>query len=111
MYGLLGELIDTMSIIATLFGVCTSLGLGILQLNTGIAIVTENAFPESKQSQVIIIWCITAMATVSVITGMKNGIRRISEFTFILGNIMLLVVFFMDDWKFCLNCFVETTFY
>lgn len=52
----------------------------------------------------------TLLATLSVLSGMKNGIRRISEFTFLLGNVMLLTVFFMDDWKYCLNIFVESTF-
>jgi choline-glycine betaine transporter len=110
-YGLLGELIDTVSILATLFGVCTSLGLGVLQVNSGLSIITGDWFAENRTSQIIIIWVITLMAAVSVVSGIRNGIRRLSEFTFIIGNLMLLAVFFMDDWKYCLNTLVETTFY
>jgi len=42
---------------------------------------------------------VTFIAMISVLTGMKNGIRRLAEFTFLLGNVILLTVFFMDDWK------------
>jgi len=42
---------------------------------------------------------VTIIAMISVLTGMKNGIRRLAEFTFLLGNVILLTVFFMDDWK------------
>ena len=38
-FGWIGDLIDSISIMATLFGVCTSLGLGTRQLNSGIAVV------------------------------------------------------------------------
>jgi len=110
-YGWLGEFIDTLSIIATVFGVCTSLGLGVMQLNSGLFIVTDGAFKENINNQMIIIAVVTGIATISVLTGIKNGIRRLAEFTFLLGNIMLLVVFFMDDWKYCLNSLCEVTFY
>lgn len=106
----MGEFIDTLSIIATVFGVCTSLGLGVMQLNSGLNIVTNGKFPENISNQIIIIAVVTGIATISVLTGIKNGIRRLAEFTFLLGNMMLLVVFFMDDWKYCLNCLCEVTF-
>jgi len=80
-----------------------------MQLNEGLNIVTGD-FKVSTGNQVIIIIVVTCIATISVLTGIKNGIRRLAEFTFLLGNILLLVVFFMDDWKYCLNSLVEVTF-
>jgi choline/glycine/proline betaine transport protein len=80
-----------------------------MQLNEGLNIVTGD-FEVSTNNQVIIIIVVTCIATISVLTGIKNGIRRLAEFTFLLGNILLLVVFFMDDWKYCLNSLVEVTF-
>jgi len=80
-----------------------------MQLNEGLNIVTGD-FKVSTNNQVIIIIVVTCIATISVLTGIKNGIRRLAEFTFLLGNILLLVVFFMDDWKYCLNSLVEVTF-
>lgn len=82
-----------------------------MQLNSGLNIVTGGAFAENINNQMIIIAVVTGIATISVLTGIKNGIRRLAEFTFLLGNILLLVVFFMDDWKYCLNSLVEVTFY
>jgi len=80
-----------------------------MQLNEGLNIVTGD-FKVSTSNQVIIIIVVTCIATISVLTGIKNGIRRLAEFTFLLGNILLLVIFFMDDWKYCLNSLVEVTF-
>jgi len=110
-YGWLGEFIDTLSILSTVFGVCTSLGLGVMQLSAGLNIVTNGVIKENFTNQVYIIVIVSIIATISVLTGLKNGIRRLAEFTFLLGNLILLVVFFMDDWKFCLNSMCEVTFY
>lgn len=84
---------------ATVFGVCTSLGLGVMQLNAGLNIVTNGSVKENITNQMLIIVVVTIIAMISVLTGMKNGIRRLAEFTFLLGNVILLTVFFMDDWK------------
>ena len=54
--------------IATLFGVCTSLGLGTMQINQGLHLLNP-AIPVSTNAQLVIIWCITAVATGSVLTG------------------------------------------
>jgi len=85
--------------VATVFGVCTSLGLGVMQLNAGLNIVTNGSVKENITNQMLIIVGVTCIAMISVLTGMKNGIRRLAEFTFLLGNVILLTVFFMDDWK------------
>ena len=51
----------------------------------------------SVRNQVIIIWAITAVATISVITGVGMGIRRLSEFCFGIGMVIMTMVFFLDD--------------
>ena len=85
-YGLIGDMIDTLCIICTLFGVCTSLGLGVMQLNNGIHRINSD-IGENTDNQIIIIWCVTALATISVISGLKVGIRRLSEICFGIGKI------------------------
>ena len=47
--------------------------------------------------QAIIIWSITALATVSVVSGVKVGIRRLSEINFMFGQIILMVALFQED--------------
>ena len=109
-YGWMGDAVDILSVVGTLFGVCTSLGLGVIQLNGGIHRLNPN-IEESTTTQIIIIWCVTACATVSVITGIKLGIRRLSEICFSIGMILMLVVFFYDDTWFLLNLYVQSMGY
>ena len=54
--------------IATLFGVCTSLGLGTMQINQGLHLLNP-AIVVGTHTQLVIIWAITAVATCSVLTG------------------------------------------
>ena len=86
-FGIMGDIIDIFCIICTMFGVCTSLGLGVIQLNSGLNRLNNN-IDENSDIQTIIIWCITAVATVSVISGIKVGIRRLSEICFGIGMIL-----------------------
>ena len=86
-FGLMGDIIDIFCIICTMFGVCTSLGLGVIQLNSGLNRLNTD-ISENSDVQTIIIWCITAVATVSVISGIKVGIRRLSEICFGIGRIL-----------------------
>ncbi|XP_001640076.2 glycine betaine transporter 1 [Nematostella vectensis] len=109
-YGTFGDLIDILSVVCTMFGVCTSLGAGAIQLNDGLNRL-NSAIEESKMNQVIIIWVITALATVSVISGLKVGIRRLSEICFSVGMFIFLVVFFYDDTWYLLNVFVQSIGY
>lgn len=84
-FGLLGDFIDILSVVATMFGVCTSLGLGVIQLNAGFHRMNHN-IEMSVRNQIIIIWGVTAVATCSVISGVKLGIRRLSEICFAVGK-------------------------
>jgi len=109
-FGWPGDLIDTLSVIATLFGVCTSLGLGTIQINQGLHILNSD-IEVSNKTQVIIIWCITAVATISVLTGVKHGIRRISEFCFGCGVVLMLIILFLDNTVFILNLYTQSLGY
>ena len=61
--------------------------------------------------QVITIWCITAVATVSTVSGVGMGIRRLSELCFGVGMFVMVVCFFMDNTFFILNLFVQSIGY
>jgi len=109
-FGWPGDLVDVMSVIATLFGVCTSLGLGTMQINEGMRLLS-GSIEVSTQTQVIIIWCITSVATLSVLSGVKYGIRRISEICFMLGLVLMLTVLFLDNTVFLLNLYTQSMGY
>ena len=68
-YGLAGDLIDTLSVVGTMFGVCTSLGLGVITLNSGLHRLSSSIDEDDQVARIIIIWVITAMATISVVSG------------------------------------------
>ncbi|EDO48327.1 predicted protein [Nematostella vectensis] len=74
-------------------------------------VTTPNPLPKFVLSRVIIIWCITAVATLSVISGVKLGIRRLSELCFSIGMFIWFVVLFYDDTWYILNIFCQSVGY
>ena len=56
----------------------------------------------------IIIWCITAIATISTVSGIGMGIRRLSEVCFGFGMFLMMVALFMDETFYILNLFVQS---
>lgn len=106
-YGLAGDLIDTLSVVGTMFGVCTSLGLGVITLNSGLHRLSSNIEDNNQTARIVIIWVITAMATISVVSGLKVGIRRLSEICFGLGMFLMLFVFFRGNTWYFLNVYVQ----
>ncbi len=88
-----GDLIDVLSVFATLFGLATSLGLGVQQANTGIALVAQRLFgvviPQGAWVQVALIVGITLVATGSVVAGLEKGVKRLSTINAWLMVLML----------------------
>ncbi len=56
---MVGDGIDIISVVATMYGVCTSLGIGVSGLNAGVHRLRDS-IEESVRNQVIIIWLVTA---------------------------------------------------
>ena len=82
-YGWPGHIIDLVTVFATLFGLATSLGLGVAQVNTGLSYVGGDllglvSIPTGTIPQVILIAGITAIATASVAAGLDGGVKRLS---------------------------------
>jgi choline/glycine/proline betaine transport protein len=82
-YGWPGHVIDLVTVFATLFGLATSLGLGVAQVNTGLSYVLGDmlglvSIPTGTIPQVLLIAGITAIATLSVAAGLEGGVKRLS---------------------------------
>lgn len=103
--GPLGYAIDIMAVVGTLFGVATSLGLGVIQINSGLNHLF--GWPVSTPLQVGLIAFITLIATISVVTGVKKGIRLLSEFNIIVALLLLLFVFFTGPTVKLLNLYIQ----
>lgn len=108
-YGWQGNAIDILAVASTLFGLATSLGFGVQQTNAGLNFLF--GLQISTPVQVGLIAIITGFATASVVSGLGNGVRRLSELNMILAALLLVFVVLVGPTVFLLNTFVETTGY
>ncbi len=106
-YGPIGNLIDILATIATLFGVATSLGLGVQQVNAGLSHLF--GIPQNVVVQSILIAGITAIAVWSVVRGLDAGIKVLSQFNMIVAGVLMLFVFLLGPTLFILNGLLENT--
>jgi choline/glycine/proline betaine transport protein len=103
--GRIGDLVDIFAIVSTIFGIATSLGLGVLQIDAGLGYLF--GAPQEVWFQLILIAGITALATISVVTGLDVGIRRLSELNLVLALCLLLFVLFTGPTGFLLQAFAQ----
>ncbi|MFI3246149.1 MAG: choline BCCT transporter BetT [Ferrimonas sp.] len=104
-YGPAGHAVDIFAILGTVFGVATSLGYGVLQLNSGLNHLF--GIPINTMVQVILIVAITALATLSVVTGLDKGIRILSELNLGLAVALLLLVLVLGPTVLLLQSYVQ----
>ncbi|AHE99120.1 BCCT family transporter [Thioalkalivibrio paradoxus] len=106
-YGPIGHVVDIFAVLGTIFGVATSLGFGVIQINSGLEYLF--GVPSTITIQVILIAVITAIATVSVALGLDAGIRRISLLNMILAGGLLAFVLVAGPTVFLLQTLVQNT--
>ncbi|MFW5875866.1 MAG: BCCT family transporter [Myxococcota bacterium] len=104
-HGWPGHAIDILAVLGTLFGLATSLGLGAMQVNAGMHYLFDVAV--SPNIQLLIIASITAAATISLVTGVDKGIRRLSELNMILAAMLMVFVFVVGPTQFLLDNFAD----
>ncbi|PSN76511.1 choline transporter, partial [filamentous cyanobacterium CCP4] len=104
-YGWPGNMIDILAVASTLFGLATSLGLGVQQVNAGLNFLFGTTV--STPVQVGLIAIITGFATASVVSGLGNGVRRLSELNMILAAALMVFVLLVGPTLFILGSFVE----
>ncbi|MGR5236991.1 BCCT family transporter [Vibrio alfacsensis] len=89
-WGWVGHVIDILAVIATVFGLATSLGYGASQAATGLNFLFD--IPVNNTTQVVLIVVITALALLSVVAGLDSGVKRLSEINMGLAALLLLFV-------------------
>ncbi|HEY8604262.1 BCCT family transporter [Tsuneonella suprasediminis] len=104
-YGPIGHAVDIFAVLGTMFGVATSLGLGVLQVNAGFHYLF--GIPTNTTVQLVLIAVITGMATVSVVMGLDKGVKRLSELNIVLAGLLLLFVLLAGSTVFLLQTFVQ----
>lgn len=106
--GWLGDTVDVLAVLATVFGLATSLGLGIKQVAAGLAHVFP-AISNDITTQVLLIFIISTVATVSVVMGIDKGVRFLSEWNMRVALLLLLAVIVLGPTVFILGAFVQNT--
>ncbi|NWG46974.1 MAG: BCCT family transporter [Alphaproteobacteria bacterium] len=104
-WGPLGHAVDILAVFATTFGVATSLGLGAVQINTGLAHLF--GLSVSVPHQLVIIGVITLIAVTSVVSGLDRGIRLLSEANMWMSVALLLFVASFGPTAYLIETFVQ----
>jgi len=102
--GAAGDAVDISALLGTIFGVATSLGIGVVQINYGLQFLF--GVPNSVGVQAGLIAVSVVLAIASAVSGVDKGIRRLSELNIFLAVALMLYVLFLGDTDFLLNALV-----
>jgi len=104
-YGWMGNVIDILAVVATLFGLATTMGFGVGQINAGFTHIF--GIPNSLHVQYLIILGITIIATISVVSGVNKGIKFLSETNVNVAVIIFILVLILGPTAFILKSYVQ----
>ncbi|MDY6490357.1 BCCT family transporter [Acinetobacter faecalis] len=90
-YGPIGDSVDTFATIGTVFGVATTLGFGVTQINSGLNYLF--GIEQAPSTQVVLIIVVSTMAAISVFFGLDKGVKRLAELNLVLALLLLIFVF------------------
>jgi choline/glycine/proline betaine transport protein len=102
--GVIGHATDTAAVLGTIFGVATSLGIGVVSLNVGLNVVFD--LPQGLAVQSALIILAVVIATASAVSGVEKGIKRISQLNVLLAILLALYVLVTGRTAHLLNALV-----
>ncbi|AKG04690.1 glycine/betaine ABC transporter permease [Salimicrobium jeotgali] len=105
--GPIGITIDSIAVFATIFGVATSLGLGALQISSGLSF-TIPGLEDTFFLQLIIIVIVTFLFMISAMTGLNKGIKYLSNTNIVLAILLLIFVIFAGPTNFIMDFFTTS---
>ena len=105
-YGPIGHAVDLLAVFGTVFGVATSLGLGVSQMARGLEYLA--GIDPGIVTQLILIAVISVIATASAVSGVGNGIRILSEWNIYLSIVVLAYFLFCGPFVWLMGFFVTT---
>jgi choline/glycine/proline betaine transport protein len=105
-YGPIGHAVDLLAVFDTVFGVATSLGLGVSQMAAGLNFLM--GIDPGNLTKIILIAVISVVATASAVSGVGNGIRIISEWNIWLSVVLLAYFLFAGPTGWLMGFFVTT---
>lgn len=106
-HGGLGNVIDVIALVGTMFGVATSLGFGVLQISAGLQ--SAGLIEESTLLDLVIIAVVTALVLFSVLSGVGKGMKWLSNTNLILAGVFVLFLLVVGPSQFLLRNVVQST--
>ncbi len=103
--GIRGDLVDTLAVFGTVFGIATTLGLGVQQMNAGLGAVA--GMESSLTLQLIITAAVMTVAVVSVVSGVQRGVRWLSEANFWLSIAVILFLLIFGPTQYLVGITIE----
>ncbi|KAB3523323.1 BCCT family transporter [Corynebacterium zhongnanshanii] len=104
-HGPVGEAVDVVAMLGTIFGVAASLGIGVVQLNFGLNLIFD--LPENVGVQIALIVLAIGVATLSAVSGVDKGIKRLSEINVYLASALLVIILVTGRTGFLLDSLVK----
>ncbi|WP_077651317.1 BCCT family transporter [Salinivibrio kushneri] len=105
-YGPIGHTVDILTVAVTAFGISQTLGMGVIQINSGLNQTFGVNISLGVQLFIIVILCTCAIA--SVLSGVSKGIRRLSLWNMLLSILLVMVVLYVGPTRYILHTFLET---
>ncbi|WP_100638798.1 BCCT family transporter [Marinobacter salexigens] len=96
--GGIGHGINTLAVVSTVFGVATTLGLGVIQINSGLVSVTDMSFGANQQ--LLVLGAIAVVFLLCALAPLESGVRYISDANMVLAAFLLVFVFFFGPTDF-----------
>ncbi|MFW5996887.1 MAG: BCCT family transporter [Lentisphaeria bacterium] len=107
-YGIIGYTVDILAVFAVVFGIATSLGLGTMQISSGLAYVFP-FIPDALMTWLGIVVVVTILYMISALRGLDRGIQVLSRANIALAAILLLAMLIIGPTTFILNILTTTT--
>lgn len=104
-HGVFGHVVDTLAVIACLFGLATTLGFGAQQVGSGLNFLF--GIENSVNTQVIFIAITTCLATLSIVSGLDKGVKILSVFNIRLAVVFLALMLLIGPTVFILDSLIE----
>lgn len=103
--GSIGHTVDTAAVLGTIFGIATTCGIGVVQLNYGLHVLF--GLPENIWIQTALIGVAVIITIISVTAGVNKGIRVLSEINIYVSIGLLLFILFMGNTEFLLAVLIQ----
>lgn len=103
--GPIGHTVDTAAVLGTIFGIATTCGIGVVQLNYGLHVLFD--LPENIWIQTALIAVAVIITIISVTAGVNKGIRILSEINIYVSIGLLLFILFVGNTEFLLAALIQ----